>query len=87
MKFGHGDAVRVRAHLREGAKVVQVIEATHGEVVRAELVLKRRYPGVAREKGQPMPATFGAGTEVLPESMVFDLSGALHGDDVSFRFT
>ena len=31
-KFGHGDEARVRAHLRAGAEVVQVIEATHAEV-------------------------------------------------------
>jgi hypothetical protein len=67
----HGDEARVRAHLRAGAKVIQVVEALHGDVVRAELVLKRRHAGIPREINRPMPRTFGAGTEVLPAAMMF----------------
>jgi hypothetical protein len=40
LKFGHGDANRVRAHLRAGCTPVRVLRARHREVVAAELALK-----------------------------------------------
>jgi hypothetical protein len=76
----------VRAHLRAGAKVIQVVEALHGDVVRAELVLKRKYAGIARQTNSPMLRTFVAGTEVLPAAMMFNLTEALKGDDVTILF-
>lgn len=86
-KFGHGDERRVRAHLRAGAEVVQVLLATHADVVRAELMLRRRHAALSRPRRiRRLPATFGAGTEVLPRWVPVDLTAALHGDDVTHRF-
>jgi hypothetical protein len=42
-KFGHGDANRVRAHLRCGAEPICVLTAPFQEVVAAELAIKRLY--------------------------------------------
>ena len=66
--------------------MIQVVEALHGDVVRAELVLKRKYAGIPRQRNRPMLPTFGAGTEVLPAAMMFDLTEALDGDDVTILF-
>jgi hypothetical protein len=86
IKFGHGDEARVRAHRRAGAKVIQVLEASHGAVVRAELVLKRQHAKVSRGKDRAMPRTFGAGTEVLSAASMFDLCEVLDGVDVTLQF-
>lgn len=87
IKFGHGDEARVRAHVRAGATVIQVIEASHSEVVRSELVLKRKYARIKRRtSARRMPTTFGAGTEVLPRSMTFNLNDLITGADVSHRY-
>lgn len=86
-KFGHGDEARVRAHVRAGAEVVQVLEATHAEVVAAELLLKRRHNRRLRAgRHSRLPSSFGAGTEVLPASIPIDLTTVLSGADVAFRF-
>lgn len=86
-KYGHGDEARVRTHLRGGAEVVQVLEASHAEVVAAELTLKRTHARRLRlPRGHQLPISFGAGTEVLPTSIVVDLADVLAGVDVRHRF-
>src|SRR5687767_12007475 len=69
---------------REGGGVRSL--PLRGRPVRAELVLKRKFARVKRESGRVMPTTFGAGTEVLPESAGFDLRDMLSGADVTCRF-
>jgi hypothetical protein len=86
-KFGHGDDARVRAHLRAGARVVQVLTATHAEVVTGEATLKRRYRGRTVGAKATMPTTFGTGTEVLPARVPLDLTSVLPaGRDVTDRY-
>ena len=87
LKFGHGDEARISAHLRAGATVIQVVEASYGEVVRAQLAFRRQYAGIPRATNRHMPPAFGASTEVLRLAMVFDRRQALGGDDVTFRFS
>ncbi|EWM12185.1 hypothetical protein KUTG_02489 [Kutzneria sp. 744] len=86
-KFGHGDDRRVRAHLRAGARVVQVLAATHAEVVIGESALKRRHREHAVGARPTMPFTFGTGTEVLPTRIPVDLTTVLpSGRDVTHRY-
>ena len=87
LKIGHGDGARISVNLRAGVTVIQVVEASHGEVVRAERALKRQYAEILRETNRPIPPAFGTGTEVLPLAMVFDVRQELGGDDVTFRFS
>lgn len=90
LKFGHGDANRVRAHFRTGCVPVQILRARHKDVVTAELTLKRRY----RDKlitpvNWNLPHTFGSGTEVVQDDVRIDLGDFLNGinvDDVTERF-
>lgn len=73
-KFGHGDANRVNAHLRAGADPTRVLKAPFEQVVDAERAIKRAYAhhiiGAVR---RGMPASFGAGTEVLPATVDLDI--------------
>lgn len=87
-KFGHGYEARVREHWLGGAEIMQVIEATHTEVVTAELALKRRHGRRLRvPRRRHLPKSFGAGTEVLPASIPIDLTTVLSGVNVTSRFT
>jgi hypothetical protein len=91
-KFGVGDARRVRAHLARGAKLVQVPEARHVDVIAAEVVLKRQKRAAAKRiwawRLRRMPFTFGTGTEVVPTKVPVDLIQVLpNGTDVTGRFT
>jgi len=86
-KFGRGDDRRVRAHLRAGAHAVQVLTATHAEVVIGEATLKRRYREKTVGAKPAMPNTFGTGTEVLPIRVPLDLAAVLPaGRDVTHRY-
>ncbi|MCZ7422977.1 hypothetical protein O7605_26080 [Verrucosispora sp. WMMA2121] len=91
LKFGVGGAPRVRLHLRSGAALVEVLEGRHCDVIAAEAILKRQK----RELAIPlrvwrtwrMPASFGAGTEVVRATVEIRLADALtNGRDVSDRF-
>ena len=89
-KFGVGDDRRIRAHVRGGAEVVQVLQARFSDVCRAELDLKR-YHRDARHLVAPSPdapVTFGTGTEVVPDFVPVALDEALggRGTDVTERF-
>jgi hypothetical protein len=87
-KFGRGDDRRVRAHLRAGAHAIQVLTATHADVVICENTLKRRYREHAVGAKPTMPITFGTGTEVLPARVPIDLTTVLPtGRDVTYRYT
>ena len=66
---------------------MQILEGTHRETVMAEAALKRRYREAVLLRSQPMPSTFGAGTEVLPISIYLDLAEVLKGHVVKFRLT
>ncbi|REH38128.1 hypothetical protein BCF44_114153 [Kutzneria buriramensis] len=86
-KFGRGGDSRVRAHLRAGARAVQVLTATHAEVVASENTLKRRFRRHAVLARPTMPSTFGTGTEVLPARLPIDLGAVLPtGRDVTHRY-
>ena len=86
-KFGHGDDQRVRSHLRVGARAIQVLTATHAEVVVSEAMLKRRFRGHTVGPKATMPTTFGTGTEVLPAHLPLDLATVLPtGQDVTHRY-
>jgi len=90
LKFGHGDTARVRAHQRAGCEIVQVIEATHGEVVAAETSLKLRHRIHLIDPAEwDLPATFGVGSEVVGDQTGVDLTKALttgSWTDVTYRF-
>lgn len=91
LKFGHGDARRVRAHLRSGCEAVLVLEADHQEVVRAETELKRRLRLQLIDPAEwNLPKTFGTGSEVVPDHVTVDLRKALATakgvQDVTTRF-
>ncbi|MEV0154244.1 hypothetical protein AB0H57_10955 [Micromonospora sp. NPDC050686] len=92
LKFGVGNAGRVRHHLRHGAEPVEVLEGRHADVIAAEAALKRQK----REAAVPlrwwrtrrMPASFGAGTEVVRIGVQIRLADVLiDGRDVTDRFT
>lgn len=83
-KFGHGDANRVHAHRRAGARILTVLQASHRDVVQAELVMKR---SLIRELPDPKRfkaacRTFGVGSEVVPATMDIDLTIYLDGPEV-----
>jgi hypothetical protein len=82
LKLGHGDARRIRAHVRAGCTPVQVLKATHREVAAAELALKHRYLDrmIAPDEWN-LPPTFGAGSEVVPVGIRINLRRFLPGDD------
>jgi hypothetical protein len=91
LKFGVGGDRRVRTHVTAGAVVVQVLQGRHADVIAAEANLKRHK----REAGVPlrfwhtwrMPASFGAGTEVVRAATPVDLARVLPaGVDVTRRF-
>ncbi|MGC4862311.1 hypothetical protein [Micromonospora sp. DT41] len=91
LKFGVGAAPRIREHLRAGAKLVEVREGRHCDVIAAEAILKRQK----REAAIPlrvwrtwrMPASFGAGTEVVLATAQIRLADVLtDGRDVTARF-
>ncbi|MGS2617513.1 hypothetical protein ACVCAH_23760 [Micromonospora sp. LZ34] len=91
LKFGVGGAPRVREHLRAGAELVEVLEGRHADVIAAEAILKRQK----REAAIPlrvwrtwrMPASFGAGTEVVVATVQIRLADVLTDSrDVTDRF-
>lgn len=75
-------------HIHASRGVVQVLEASHAEVVRAEAELKRRYRARAVcGVGVILPRTFGVGTEVVGGRVRIDLTSVLRsGRDVTRRF-
>jgi hypothetical protein len=87
-KFGIGTEDRVRTHQRAGATVVQVLRSTFAEVVLAERKLKTSHADdILIRKTRRMPATFGAGTEVLPREHTVTLTDALPGaEDITHLF-
>ena len=87
-KFGVGTEDRVRAHQRAGATVVQVLRSTFAEAVLAERKLKTSHASdIHARKTRKMPATFGAGTEVLPRGHTVTLTEALTGaEDITHLF-
>lgn len=92
LKFGHGDARRVRAHLRSGCKPVLVLKANHQDVVQAELALKRTlHQHLINPVEWNLPVSFGRGSEVVPDHVTVNLrevlAGAQHVEDVTSRFT
>ena len=90
LKFGHGDANRVRAHLRSGCELVTVLRGPFEDVVMAELAIKRAYrERLVDPQSWTMPVTFGAGSEVVTNDVVIALSHYLSGPkvvDVTSRF-
>jgi hypothetical protein len=85
-KFGRGYPERVDAHLRCGARVIQVLSGRHEDVVAAENALKRRYRAQAALSAD-LPATFGSGTEVISRRVRVELATVLPtGDDVTARW-
>jgi hypothetical protein len=79
-KFGVGDERRVRTHLRNGAEVMEVLEAPFEQVVLAETTLKRHHeqkiPGRPR---RGMAESFGQGTEVTRHRTLINLTDVLLG--------
>ncbi|MCW3817867.1 hypothetical protein ONA91_25795 [Micromonospora sp. DR5-3] len=91
LKFGVGGARRVRQHLLAGAEVVEVVEGRHADVIAAEAILKRQKREAAVPLGiwrtWRMPASFGAGTEVVRADVRIRLADVLTaGRDVTDRF-
>ncbi|MGN9893393.1 hypothetical protein [Micromonospora sp. L31] len=91
LKFGVGGARRVREHLLAGAELVEVVEGRHADVIAAEAILKRqkREAAVPLRKWRTwrMPASFGAGTEVVRVGLQIRLADVLpEGRDVTDRF-
>ncbi|MEU1841129.1 hypothetical protein [Micromonospora chersina] len=91
LKFGVGGVRRVRQHLLAGAEVVEVVEARHADVIAAEAILKRQKRDAAVPlrmwRTWRMPASFGAGTEVVRVDVHIRLTDVLpHGRDVTERF-
>lgn len=88
-KFGRGYAERVMAHIRAGARVIQVLTARHQDVVAAENTLKRQYrTRIVLPDTTSMLTTFGIGTEVVPRRVRIDLTSVLpQGQDVTSRFS
>lgn len=91
LKFGHGDARRVRAHLRAGCEAVLVLEADHKDVVNAELALKRQLRQHLIDPAEwNLPSSFGRGSEVVPDHVSVNLRKAIrqavHVQDVTSRF-
>jgi hypothetical protein len=83
LKFGHGDAQRVRTHLRQGCQPVLVLRGRHEAVVAAERQLKARHHGdVIDPRGRHLPPSFGIGTEVVEHIVAVDLRAALPGTEV-----
>ncbi len=63
-KFGHGDANRIRAHLRAGAKAVEVLRGPHREVVAAEQQPKWALRShLIYPPDWDLPPSFGTGSE------------------------
>jgi hypothetical protein len=87
-KFGVGDERRVRTHLRNGAEVIQVLQAPFEQVVLAEATLKRHHQQkIADRPRRGMVRSFGQGTEVTHRRTPIDLTEVLpHGQDVTLRF-
>ncbi|WP_157740229.1 hypothetical protein [Micromonospora auratinigra] len=91
LKFGVGGERRVRQHLLAGAELVEVVEGRHADVIAAEAILKRqkRQAAVPLRKWRTwrMPASFGAGTEVVRTGAPIRLTDVLtSGRDVTDRF-
>ncbi|WHT18494.1 hypothetical protein N8J89_36180 [Crossiella sp. CA-258035] len=87
LKFGHGNAQRIRTHQLEGAEVRLVLQATHAEVVAAERVLKKRHRELLVPRGTLLPHSFGRGTEVVAAGVPVDLAEVLlRARDVTDRF-
>ncbi|SBT44585.1 hypothetical protein [Micromonospora narathiwatensis] len=91
LKFGVGGARRVRQHLLAGAELVEVVEGRHADVIAAEATLKRqkRHTAVPLRiwRTWRMPASFGAGTEVVRADVRIRLADVLtEGQDVTGRF-
>ncbi|MDH6464316.1 hypothetical protein M2302_004514 [Micromonospora sp. A200] len=91
LKFGVGGARRVRQHLLAGAELVEVAEGRHADVIAAEAILKRQKRDAAVPlrvwRTWRMPASFGAGTEVVRAGVRIRLADVLpDGRDVTGRF-
>ncbi|GAA2170107.1 hypothetical protein [Pedococcus bigeumensis] len=83
LKFGHGDANRVKAHLRRGCEPISVLRAPFQQVVAAEAAMKRAYrDSLIDPTTWDLPTTFGAGTEVVTDDVVVELSKYLLGAGV-----
>lgn len=65
VKFGRGSHTRIRTHQRSGAKVLQVLLAPFAEVAAAERAIKDHFAGQSVGPLADLPASFGAGTEVV----------------------
>lgn len=87
LKFGHGNARRIRTHLLEGATVVLALQARHAEVVAAERRLKQQFREQLVPKGTRLQHSFGEGTEVVLAGTPVDLVAVLPGGrEVTDRF-
>jgi hypothetical protein len=84
-------AWRLREHLLAGAELVEVVEGRHADVIAAEAILKRQKRDAAVPlriwRRWRMPASFGAGTEVVRAGVQIRLADVLpDGRDVTDRF-
>lgn len=84
LKFGHGDANRIRAHLRVGAEVVKVLRGTHANVVGAEQQMKwALHDRLIDPRYWDLPSTFGAGSEVVTDDVGLNLCEYLTGAGIT----
>lgn len=84
LKFGHGDAIRVRAHLRAGCQLVQLLRGPHEQVVDAETRIRRTHKNwLIDPRGRKLPTTFGAGSEVVTSEVDIDISSFLDPYDAT----
>ncbi|WP_343994637.1 hypothetical protein [Terrabacter terrae] len=83
LKFGHGDANRVRAHLRAGCEVISLLRGPFERVVKAEVAVRQAHRDqLVDPRLWTMPVTFGAGSEVVTVEADIRLSDYLSGPDV-----